>query len=406
MGFGSPSPAILVPYLTGTSRQAVTWDAENRLIEMETRSIVPAGARRRLEFAYDYLSRRIWKRETDLDAVISFERKFVYDGWNLLVELDENNALVRSYVWGLDLSESRHGAGGVGGLLAVRNSDGSTHFVSYNGNGNVACLVDASTGESSAIYEYGPFGEPLRASGPMAYANPFRFSTKYTDVGSGLLYYGFRYYDPQPGRWLSRDPLTEIGGLNVFAFVANSPLHQVDALGLQGYIFSPEGMDYDSAALIGGIPHELLKKQIITISDGTESLTIFQRPPVIYDASQGKLLFPPEAPHSVSPPIIFAEHWGGEWPHEFIKAIWNNTSAAFAEAGEASVTDPTLALHFPHKGNWTTDFDLADSLAPLGPKGPNSTWHHVKDLQTMQEIDKVLHKRFLHSGGVSIINSK
>src|SRR5208283_3739186 len=50
----------------------------------------------------------------------------------------------------------------------------------------------------------GPFGEVIRATGPMAKANPFRFSTKYQDDETDLLYYGYRYYNPAMGRWLSR----------------------------------------------------------------------------------------------------------------------------------------------------------------------------------------------------------
>jgi len=62
---------------------------------------------------------------------------------------------------------------------------------------------------SSAIYDYGPFGEVVRASEPMAGSNPFQFSTEYTDQETGLDYYGFRYYDPSTGRWLNRDPMEE-----------------------------------------------------------------------------------------------------------------------------------------------------------------------------------------------------
>ena len=46
-----------------------------------------------------------------------------------------------------------------------------------------------------------PFGEVLRATGPMAKANPFRFSTKYQDDETDLLYYGYRYYNASTGRW-------------------------------------------------------------------------------------------------------------------------------------------------------------------------------------------------------------
>ena len=52
----------------------------------------------------------------------------------------------------------------------------------------------------------GPFGEVLRATGPMAKANPFRFSTKYQDDETDLLYYGYRYYSASTGRWMSSGP--------------------------------------------------------------------------------------------------------------------------------------------------------------------------------------------------------
>jgi len=47
----------------------------------------------------------------------------------------------------------------------------------------------------------------------MAMANPIRFSTKYDDDESDLLYYGYRYYKPSTGTWLSRDPLGEMVSL-------------------------------------------------------------------------------------------------------------------------------------------------------------------------------------------------
>jgi len=77
----------------------------------------------------------------------------------------------------------------------------------------------------------GPFGEVLRATGPMATANPFRFSTKFQDDETGLLYYGYRYYDLSTGRWSSRDRIGERGGKNLYAFVRNDSIRFWDALG-------------------------------------------------------------------------------------------------------------------------------------------------------------------------------
>src|SRR5262245_35880752 len=51
----------------------------------------------------------------------------------------------------------------------------------------------------------GPFGEVVRATGPMAKPNPLRFSTKYQDDDTDLVYYGYRYYSANIGRWLTRD---------------------------------------------------------------------------------------------------------------------------------------------------------------------------------------------------------
>ena len=83
-----------------------------------------------------------------------------------------------------------------------------------------------------ANLEYGPFGEVIRSTGPMAKLNPIRFSTKYQDDESDLLYYGRRYYKPSTGTWLSRDPSEEQGGLNLYGFARNDCLNQVDILGL------------------------------------------------------------------------------------------------------------------------------------------------------------------------------
>jgi RHS repeat-associated protein len=58
-----------------------------------------------------------------------------------------------------------------------------------------------------------------------------RFSTKYEEAESGFLYYGFRYYDPETGRWPNRDPIDERGGINVYGFVRNIPLLYLDILG-------------------------------------------------------------------------------------------------------------------------------------------------------------------------------
>jgi len=121
----------------------------------------------------------------------------------------------------------------------------------------------AADGSGAARYEYGPFGEVLRATGPMAEINPFRSSTKYHDDETGLVYYGYRYYDPSTGRWPNRDPLANGGvlpmvvrpparfrmqpwerieGPNLYTYALNDPINFVDINGLWtrgfGFTFS------------------------------------------------------------------------------------------------------------------------------------------------------------------------
>lgn len=69
------------------------WNGENRLIAAENSDT-------RLEFAYDYMGRRLYKKVYEADTLTS-HRKFVYDGYKLAAEFDveDNNALLASYLW-------------------------------------------------------------------------------------------------------------------------------------------------------------------------------------------------------------------------------------------------------------------------------------------------------------------
>ena len=95
-----------------------------------------------------------------------------------------------------------------------------------------------------ATYEYGPFGEVIRMTGPMAKANPFRFSTKYQDDETDLLCYPFRFYNASTGRWLSRDPIGEDGGANLYEFADNAPVIYLDPFGLDGLTYNSDGEYY------------------------------------------------------------------------------------------------------------------------------------------------------------------
>ena len=117
-------------------------------------------------------------------------------------------------------------------FTVVSGANAGTYFYAYDGNGNVIALTKASDGTIVAQYEYGPFGELIRATGPLAFVNPFRFSTKFEDDETGFLYYGYRYYNANTGRWLTRDPIGINGGPNEYALFGNDMLDRLDLLGL------------------------------------------------------------------------------------------------------------------------------------------------------------------------------
>ena len=136
--------------------------------------------------------------------------------------------------WGLDIAKTLSDAGGVGALLQIADhTSGKTFFPTYDGNGNVVALLNASTGALAAAYEYSPYGEFVRCetSDPVVADQPFRFSTKFYDGETGLIDFGHRFYDPKNGRFLGRDPIEEQGGMNLYGFCFNDGINHWDVLG-------------------------------------------------------------------------------------------------------------------------------------------------------------------------------
>jgi len=71
-----------------------------------------------------------------------------------------------------------------------------------------------------------------RAKAPLRKPSIFQKSLKMNDLGVSVAYYGYRWYDPLTGRWPSRDPIEEEGGINLYGFVENDVVNSIDTLGL------------------------------------------------------------------------------------------------------------------------------------------------------------------------------
>ena len=212
------------------TRQSRTHQSENRLIKVEPTA--PTAGDSKVGFTYDHQGRRTTKTVSHFDGTVwslPETTAFVYDGWNLIAEIPAAGQNTY-YTWGPDLSGSMQGAGGIGGLLAV-TTDSGTYLPAFDGNGNVCQYIDASDGSVAAEREYSPFGQTVALTGDKKDEFSFWFSTKYEDAETGLYYYGYRYYSPELGRWPSRDPIVERGGLNLYGFVCNAQIMTYDILG-------------------------------------------------------------------------------------------------------------------------------------------------------------------------------
>ncbi len=214
-----------------------SWDGNNRLETVESVPATPDARKRKVEYSYDYMGRMVQRIERsgfDQGSYANSETiVIVYDGWNPVLELDASGTVLKRYYWGLDLSGSLTGAGGVGGLLWMEDVGTSKAYgYCYDGNGNVVGLVNLGDGSIAANYEYGPFGEPIAATGAAAAGNPLRFSTKRTDLATGLLDFGRRHYHPELGRWISSDPIGIRGGAHPLRMLAYNATDCLDYLGL------------------------------------------------------------------------------------------------------------------------------------------------------------------------------
>lgn len=212
------------------------YDAENRLTSAESSLLNTT-----ITFVYDYLGRRAEKTVVKTGHP-TVTRRYVYDGWDLVGEYEYDSSSsewwpVQAYAWGLNNASAKTHTGAAGALLQISHQDSKTatpeqYLPAYDANGNLMALYDATSKAAAAVYDYSPYGELIRSSGDFAALNPFRYSTKYTDNETKLVYFGHRYYSPKLGRFINRDPIEEAGGNNLLGYVGNDPVNREDILGL------------------------------------------------------------------------------------------------------------------------------------------------------------------------------
>lgn len=163
-----------------------------------------------------------------------------YNAFDQRVSESKNGQMIKRWVWagGNQPAEERDGAGNVAarfypqGFQKISYSpfQSSNFYVTKDHLGSIREVLDAS-GSVVSSYKYDAWGK--RTSRGPANLAPFGFTGHYEHEALGLVFTLYRAYDPETGRWLSRDPIEEKGGLNLYGYVLNQPVNAIDPLGLK-----------------------------------------------------------------------------------------------------------------------------------------------------------------------------
>lgn len=193
--------------LTPFTAVGYEWDAENRLVAI-------TNANRRVEFGYDGLGRRTRVVEREGASVVS-DRRYLWCGQQLCEERDASGGVVLKRY-------SRYGQRN----LAAPELPVGDYFFTHDHLGSVREMASGAT----TAFDYAAYGEQqtLAGAGPAEFGYTGHFQNRST----GTLLALHRAYSPGLARWLSRDPIGEGGGLNLYAYVKANPFNLVDPLGL------------------------------------------------------------------------------------------------------------------------------------------------------------------------------
>ena len=192
--------------------KVLSYDALDRLTSLEEATSC-------IFYAYDGLQRRLAKK-VYTDNICTEELYYLFDDQNEIGAFDGTGSIVELRILG-DTSMAE-----IGSAIAFELR-GETYIPSHDLFGNVSAVYSPIK-NTIERYDYTAFGEELFSNA----SSPWRFSSKRTDRETGFVYYGRRHYHPKIGRWLTPDPLGLDAGLNLYAFVLNSPLTHFDLYGL------------------------------------------------------------------------------------------------------------------------------------------------------------------------------
>ena len=205
--------------------------------------LLPDG--RRVTYGVDGLGRRVERR---VDGVLT--HAFLYRGPWVVGVLDGEGRLVQRFVYGARPHVPDYLVAYDAGVSA-----GRLYRLETDHLGSVRLVVDAATGEVVQRLEYDPWGRVEEDTSPGF--QPFGFAGGLYDPVTGLVRFGVRDYDPEVGRWHSRDPILFAGGdTNLYGYVVNDPVNWVDPSGT--IVWAPVAWKIAEAIVVAFVGLELL----------------------------------------------------------------------------------------------------------------------------------------------------
>jgi RHS repeat-associated protein len=194
-----------------------TYDFENRLTEVQIGggsggSIGLDPRVTTIGYKYDALGRRIERTPSDGRV-----EKFLYDGQDVVQDLDGDGAVRVSYLNGP----------GIDNKIRQSDANGNLYF-STDHLGSTRALTDDSGSVVEQI-DYDSFGN---RNGGGSGRTRYTYTGREYDAATSLYYYRARWYDPLAGRFISEDPIGLAGGVNQFTYVGNNSLNATDPTGL------------------------------------------------------------------------------------------------------------------------------------------------------------------------------
>lgn len=231
----------LVKCIRGNKEVCYKYDALGRLVSVK-------DGKSEVGYEYDSFHRRLIKRVGGEKA--EKDQLFLYQGqedigmWRRGQEKPEQLRL-------LSLNERN--------TAVAIEFGGEVYVPLYDLLGNVVSLL-SDRGQCMERYSYTVFGERRIYDGEgrerlgTVVGNPWQYGNRRWDEETGFVCFGYRYYDPKQGRWLTPDPAGFVDGYNLYAYVQNNPLRYWDRFGL---LFISPGITYDNIKDLGGLAYDV-----------------------------------------------------------------------------------------------------------------------------------------------------